>query len=157
VTTGISTASCYEICYKTPQLARFGVINRFKWIVYSRVNRTFPPIYAFSRTHLRDFKTAFRGCNPSSAHHCDRAVGRACQGMPLIRLCRLDDGLRCFEILLRLQDRGLPSLANPFSGQDVHWTSRLIRFTHAVVTADKHHFLSFMCFLHSRLSKLPLP
>jgi hypothetical protein len=33
----------------------------------------------------------------------------------------------------------LPSLANPFSGQDVHWTSRLIRFTHAVDTPDKHH------------------
>jgi hypothetical protein len=73
VTSGISTASCYEICYKTPQLARFGVINRFKMLIYSRVNGAFSPIYALSRTHLRDFKTASKKANPSPAHHCDRS------------------------------------------------------------------------------------
>jgi uncharacterized membrane protein len=28
-------------------------------LIYSRVNCAFSPIYALSRTHLRDFKTAF--------------------------------------------------------------------------------------------------
>ncbi len=45
-------------CFKTPQLARYGVINRFKMLIYSHVNCAFSPIYALSRTHLRNFTTA---------------------------------------------------------------------------------------------------
>jgi hypothetical protein len=45
-------------CFKTPQLARYGVINRFEMLIYSHVNYAFSPIYALSRTHLRGFKTA---------------------------------------------------------------------------------------------------
>jgi hypothetical protein len=45
-------------CLKISQLARYGVINRFEMLIYSRVNCAFSPIYALSRTHLRNFKTA---------------------------------------------------------------------------------------------------
>jgi hypothetical protein len=45
-------------CFKIPQLARYDVINRIEMLIYSRVNCAFSPIYALSRTHLRNFKTA---------------------------------------------------------------------------------------------------
>jgi hypothetical protein len=32
-------------CFKISQLARYGVINRFKMLIYSRVNGAFSPIY----------------------------------------------------------------------------------------------------------------
>jgi hypothetical protein len=45
-------------CFKPPQLARYGVINRLEMLIYSRVNCAFSPIHALSRAHLRGFKTA---------------------------------------------------------------------------------------------------
>jgi hypothetical protein len=45
-------------CYHIPQLARYGVINRFEMLIYSRVNCVFSSIYALSRIQLRNFKTA---------------------------------------------------------------------------------------------------
>ncbi len=69
--------------FKTPELARYGVINRFKMLIYAHVNYALfrtscptpptgpallfkiapgdfvSPIYALPRTHLRNFKTAF--------------------------------------------------------------------------------------------------
>ena len=48
--------------FKTPQLARYGVINRFEMLIYSDVNCAFSTIYALSRTHLRGFKTASNVC-----------------------------------------------------------------------------------------------
>ncbi len=48
-------------CFKTPQLARYSVINRFEMLIYSHVNCAFSSIYALSRTHLRGFKTASKG------------------------------------------------------------------------------------------------
>jgi predicted TIM-barrel fold metal-dependent hydrolase len=53
-----SASSEFRSCFKTPQLARYGVINRFKMLIYFRVNCAFSPIYALSRTHLMNFKTA---------------------------------------------------------------------------------------------------
>jgi hypothetical protein len=47
-----------EAVLKPPQLARYGVINRLEMLIYSRVNGAFSPIYALSRTHLRNLKTA---------------------------------------------------------------------------------------------------
>jgi hypothetical protein len=44
-------------CFKTPQPARYDVMNRFKMLMYSRVNGAFSPIYVLSRTHLMNFKT----------------------------------------------------------------------------------------------------
>jgi hypothetical protein len=34
-----------------------------------------------------------------------------------------------YAFLLRLEDRGRPSVVCPFSGSNVHWTFVLIRFT----------------------------
>jgi hypothetical protein len=48
-------------CFKTPQPARYEVMNRFKMLIYSRVNGAFSPIYVLSRTHLMNFKTASKG------------------------------------------------------------------------------------------------
>jgi hypothetical protein len=45
-------------CFKTSQLARYGVINRLEMLIYSRVNGAFSPIHALFRSHLRGFKTA---------------------------------------------------------------------------------------------------
>jgi hypothetical protein len=60
-----ATISRYSLrsCFKIPQLARIGVINRFKMLI---VNCAFEPIYALSRTHLRGFKTASKPENPSA-------------------------------------------------------------------------------------------
>jgi hypothetical protein len=45
-------------CFKILQLARYGVINWLEMLIYSCVNCAFSPIYALSRTHLMNFKTA---------------------------------------------------------------------------------------------------
>ena len=42
-------------CFKTPQLARYGVINRFEMLIDSFVNCAFSSIDALSNTHLREF------------------------------------------------------------------------------------------------------
>ncbi len=47
-------------CFKIPQLARYGVTNRFKMLIYTHVNCAFSQIYALSRTHLRDFRRAYK-------------------------------------------------------------------------------------------------
>jgi hypothetical protein len=75
------TNDSFRNCFKIPQLARYGVINRFEMLIYSRVNgayysgppalhpsgrqsrsNLFPtdlsPSYALSRTQLRNFKIA---------------------------------------------------------------------------------------------------
>ena len=57
-------------CFKTPQLALYGVINRFKMLIYARVNCAFSPIYALSRTHLRGFKTASNLCQNRQVYSC---------------------------------------------------------------------------------------
>jgi hypothetical protein len=45
-------------CFKIPKLALYGVKNWLKMLIYFRVNGVFSPLYALSRTHLRNFKTA---------------------------------------------------------------------------------------------------
>ena len=50
-------------------------------------------------------------------------------------ICRLDGRLQRFAILLRLQARGSPSMANPFDGSDVHRTLLCLRLT---LAADGH-------------------
>gem|GEM_PF-5085854 len=45
--------------------------------------------------------------------------------------CTLGCSLRRCAILLRLQGQGLPSMATPFGGKNVHWTFLLPRLTHA--------------------------
>ena len=37
--------------------------------------------------------------------------------------------LRRYAIVLRLQDRGSPSVASPFGGRKVHWTFLSLRLT----------------------------
>ncbi len=49
--------------FKTPQLARYGVINRLEMFIDPRVNCAFSSIDALSRTHLWGLITASKlGC-----------------------------------------------------------------------------------------------
>ncbi len=52
-------AAALSSCFKTPQLARYGVIKRFEMLIDSPVNCAFSAIYAWSRTHLRGFTADF--------------------------------------------------------------------------------------------------
>jgi hypothetical protein len=57
-------------CFKIPLPARYGVMNRLEMLIYSHVNCAFSQIYALSRAHLKNFKTA-------SKLYCDGAKNQA--------------------------------------------------------------------------------
>jgi len=72
-----------------------------------------------------------RGLTPPSIHGGEPWISLASVGPSTAPPCA-DDGRRLAALHFpcsRLQARGLPSVASPFSGAKVHWTFAFIRFT----------------------------